>query len=156
MEQICSLPLSSETAPALIQTSHITAFRAIQVLLVEDDADSAELTAASLREDWRYLFSVEWAANLVEAMIRLAQPGIDVVLLDLGMPELSGYKSFRAIESAAGRPIPIVVLTSDDSSVSKDLTLGLGAAGYLLKQESSPAQLRRALRLAVLHGRPAS
>ena len=53
-------------------------------------------------------------SNLLEAMYRLEQTGIDVVLLDLGMPELNGYKSYRAIESVAGRPLPVVILTADD------------------------------------------
>src|SRR5579863_2681089 len=107
----------------------------IQVLLVEDDPEMADLVQVSLFEDANERFYVEWAHNLVEALSRLSQPDIDVVLLDLGLPELSGYKSYRVIEATAGRNLPVVILTADNRDVSKDLTLGLGAAGYLLKHQ---------------------
>jgi DNA-binding response OmpR family regulator len=137
-------------APSDIARRAVAAGCPIRVLLVEDDAQMAELVQMSLLEDAHDRFQVEWAHNLAEAMIQLSQAHTDVVLLDLGLPELSGYKSYRAIESAAGRKLPVVILTADDRSVSRDLTVGLGAAGYLLKHETSPAQLKQALRNAVL------
>lgn len=123
--------------------------RAVNVLLVEDDEDAAVLTSASLMAE-NDPFCVEWAENLSAAMIRLLQPGIDVILLDLGMPELSGYRSYRAIELAMGSKLPVVILTSDDREDSKILTLGSGAAAYLLKNQVSPARLRRTLHNALL------
>jgi DNA-binding response OmpR family regulator len=129
--------------------------RPIQVLLVEDSAEAADLVRAYLAEDGANPFRVEWVCNLVDAMARLSQPDLDVVLLDLGLPELSSYKSYRAIDAAAGPRLPVVILTSDDRSVSRDLTLGFGASDYLLKQESSPTRLKQALRNAVMHSRPA-
>ena len=86
-------------------------------------------------------------------MTRLAQPGIEVVLLDLGLPELGGYKSFRAIDAAVAGRIPVVILTSDDSRDSRDLTLGFGASDYLIKDSISPARLRAAVVKAVRKGR---
>ena len=128
--------------------------RPIQVLLVEDSPEAAELVKVYLSEDGAASFRVEWACNLVEAMTRLARPGLDVVLLDLGLPELSSYKSYRAIDVAAGPQLPVVILTSDERSVSRNLTLGFGASDYLLKHESSPAVLKQALRSAVMRSRP--
>ena len=84
--------------------------RPIQVLLVEDSPEAAELVKVYLSEDGAASFRVEWACNLVEAMTRLARPGLDVVLLDLGLPELSSYKSYRAIDVAAGPQLPVVIL----------------------------------------------
>ncbi len=128
--------------------------RPIQVLHVEDNAEAAELVRIYLAEEGADPFRVEWACNLAEAMTRLAEPGLDVVLLDLGLPELSGYKSYRAIDIAAGPALPVVILTSDDHSASRDLTIGFGASDYLLKEESSPERLKRALRNAVTRARP--
>jgi two-component system catabolic regulation response regulator CreB len=113
--------------------------------LVEDSPEAAELVKIYLTQEQANQFRVEWMSSLREAMSRLRQPGVDVVLLDLGLPELSGYKSYRAIEAMAGRHIPVVILTADDRSISRDLTLKSGASGYLLKHESSPAQLKQAL-----------
>lgn len=124
--------------------------RPIHVLLVEDDPDAAALVSAHLRENNADPFHVEWKQNLLDSMTRLGEPGIDVVLLDLGLPELKGYKSYRAIGIASADKIPVMVLTSDDRALTKDLTLGFGAAGYLLKGKTSPADLRQALRDAVL------
>src|SRR5580704_7750811 len=54
----------------------------IGVLLVEDDPESAGLTLTKVSEGKDSPFRVEWADDLQRAMSRLAQPGIDVVLLD--------------------------------------------------------------------------
>ena len=151
-EQLLANPIPFFAPPELGPSTATAA--PIRVLLVEDDSEAADLVSASLGGDSGDEFDLEWAPSLAEAVIRLSQPGVDVVLLDLGLPELAGYKSYRVIESATGRKIPVVILTADERSVSKDLTLGFGAADYLLKQEASPHQLRCALRLAVLTGPP--
>lgn len=145
---------SSELAPPEPAFRSIATIGAqIRVLLVEDDVEAADLVQLTLVADRIDAFQVEWAANLAEAMIRLSQPGVDVVLLDLGLPELSGYKSYRVIECASERKLPVVIFTADERSISKELTLGFGAADYLLKHEASPVQLKHALRNAVLRGR---
>jgi DNA-binding response OmpR family regulator len=155
MELTCTAPAPYAILAPTVATAYTSAVaeRTIQVLMVEDDPEAAELAKAYLTADGSDAFYVEWSSNLFKAMYRVKQPGIDVVLLDLGMPELSGYKSHRAIESAAGRPVPVVILTADDRSLTKELTLGYGASDYLLKQDISAPQLRQALRKAVLSSR---
>jgi len=138
---------------ATLQTMTALA-RPIQVLLVEDDPDSAALVEAYLTQDEAHSFRVEWAPNLVETMVRLGKPGVDVILLDLGLPELSGYKSYRAVEATVEGKVPIVILTSDERNLSKELTMGFGAADYLLKSANSPSQLRQALLNAIVLFRP--
>ena len=155
MELNCAATLAPFIPPQVELPQPVTAFaRPIQVLLIEDDTDAALLVDVYLTQDNGNPFRVEWVANLSEALNRLGEPGIDVVLLDLGLPELNGYRSYRAIEASTGGNLPIVILTSDDRSLSKDLTLELGAADYLLKSENSPTQLRQALRNAILRFRP--
>ena len=121
----------------------------IHVLLVEDDPEEALLTRAQVSEDRDTRFDIEWDDNLRKAMLRLAKPGIDVVLLDLGMPELEGYKTHMAITSLVGRK-PVVILTADESAVTRDLTKQMGAANYLVKCRTSPVELRHALWDAVV------
>jgi DNA-binding response OmpR family regulator len=125
---------------------------ALRVLLVEDDAEAAELVRMYLAHDDDGSFYLERVANLFDAMQRLTQPGVDVVLLDLGLPELSGYKSHFAITRASQRGLPVVIFTGDQSLTSKMRTMKLGAADYLVKDQTSPAQLRLSLRAAVLRG----
>jgi sigma-B regulation protein RsbU (phosphoserine phosphatase) len=123
--------------------------RPIRVLLVEDDPDQANLAMAYLNGDRSDLFRVEWKDNLLNAVSRLAQPGIDVVLLDLGMPDLSGYKTHLAITPVTQKT-PVVVLTADESAVSKDVTKMQGVFRYLLKQRTSPVVLRQVVHEAAL------
>jgi CheY-like chemotaxis protein len=82
----------------------------------------------------------------------LSKPGIDIILLDLGLPELDGYKSHTAISRSAPH-ILIVILTTDERPVSRELTLSAGAADYLVKGEVSDYELRRAIRVAFLRPR---
>jgi two-component system catabolic regulation response regulator CreB len=125
----------------------------IHVLLVEDNTDAAWSYIFTLTGDGGSQFHLEWTPNLYDAMTRLSQPGIEVVLLDLGLPEMTGYKSFLAVDAAGDRKIPVVVLTSDDSRDSRDLVLEHGASAYLIKDMVSPARLRGALLKAVRSGR---
>jgi DNA-binding response OmpR family regulator len=134
-----------------VETVMATLKTPINVLLVEDDPDSAELTTAQLSEGkLQGIFKIEWTDKLTTAMTRLAKPGVDVVLLDLGMPELSGYRSHVAIMSVVGKKIPVVILTSDDNGVSRHVAIGRGAANYLIKRRASPVEIRMALHDAVL------
>jgi len=121
----------------------------VRVLLVEDDPDSAELTYSKVRSSRHSPFRVEWSDTLRKAMSRLEQPGIDVVLLDLGMPELNGYKTHSTTTCVVGKTISVVILTSDDSDISRELTLESGAASYLVKSQISSSELRQALHEAV-------
>ena len=127
--------------------------RPIRVLIVDDDP----LVRAGLVMMLGGTDQVEVAGEASdgsEVLSAVDHHRPDVVLLDLGLPELSGYRSFRAIQIASARDLPIVIFTADESILSKELTLGFGASDYLVKQECSPARLRHSLRMAVLQGRP--
>ena len=128
--------------------------RPTRVLLVEDDPDAAVLAMSSLCDDHSEPFSVEWVSTLWKAMKRLEEPGVDVILLDLGLPELTGYRSFRAIEAAAAHTVPVVMLTADDRMDTRRMILEFGASDYLLKGYVTSPQLRTSLRRAAELGWP--
>lgn len=121
----------------------------ISVLLIEDNSEQAELVRLSLAGESEEGYRVSWVATLMEGMKILSEPGVDVVVLDLGLPELEGYKSHTAIHRFAPQ-VPVVILTADDSAASRDLTMAAGAADYLIKGEVSDAQLRLAVRAAFM------
>jgi DNA-binding response OmpR family regulator len=125
----------------------------LRVLLVEDEAEAASLVSVYLTEQREDRFQVEWIPDLLDSMFRLQHGGVDVVLLDLGLPDRDGDKSFRAIHGMTEGKIPIVVLTGDDRRSSKELILASGGAEYLTKQRVSGSDLRSALRAAVLRFR---
>jgi CheY-like chemotaxis protein len=128
---------------------HVATPAPLRLLMVEDNDEASELIKCYLADEQQEQFDVESYANLIDAMFRLQYPGIDVVLLDLGLPELNGYKTFRAIDGMTNGEIPIVIFTADDRPLSRDLTVSFGAAGYLIKQHTTAIQLRQALREAV-------
>ena len=154
MEVACVSPCPLHVATPTVPQAEVAAEWPVQVLLVEDNAEAAWLVQVCLTGSEREQFRVEWSQNLIDAMTRLEQPGIEVVLLDLGLPELNGYRSFRAVDAAASGKVPVVILTSDDRSESRDLTIGFGASDYLIKDRISPAELRESLLNAIRQGRP--
>jgi CheY-like chemotaxis protein len=142
MKSTCTEPTVHRTGPGLGSP--------IQVLLVEDNPEAAAYISAQVSQNRADIFRVEWKSNILNAVSRLAKPGVHVVLLDLGMPELGGYKTHLAITSAVGKTVPVVILTGDDSTISQDITKAQGAANYLIKHRTSSVELRRALYEAVV------
>ena len=142
MTSTCSEPTVHRSRPGQVLP--------IQVLLVEDDPDAARLTSTQLSQYKNDIFRVEWTSNILSALSRLTEPGIDVVLLDLGMPELGVDETLPAIVSVVGKTIPIVILTADDSAVSHEVASLQGAVNYLIKHRTSSVELRQALYEAVI------
>ena len=89
------------------------------MLLVEDDDAIAEPLTAGLG---RYGFQVSRVRTGAEA---LAAPAHEVVLLDLGLPDLDGIDVCRRLR--AGSAVPIIVVTARSEEVDRVLGLELGA-----------------------------
>ena len=93
----------------------------IEVLLVEDNIDEAELTMDSLR-DGRIRNRVHWVEDGEEALAFLRRQGRhagaprpDLVLLDLQLPRISGHEVLAEIKQDPGlKRIPVVIMTSSD------------------------------------------
>lgn len=86
------------------------------------------------------------AANGAEA-VRLAQGrAVDVVLMDLRMPELGGVDATRRLREL-GHPARVLILTTYDTDRDVLRAVEAGATGYLLK-DAPPDELRRAVRAA--------
>lgn len=136
--------------------SYRTAHSDIGVLLVEDDPESAALTRAKVSEDKDSSFRVEWTADLQTAMSRLAQPGIDVILLDFGMLEPGGRKSHPPIKKVVEMKIPVVILTSDESTLSRHLTLGQAGKTTNFFGRAQTRSARSSVPAAVIHRRAAA
>jgi PAS domain S-box-containing protein len=86
--------------------------RAIRILMVDDDPTVAAFVRKVLPQG---RFHIEMAANGEEGLqVLRSQPlGFDVLLLDLMMPDVSGYDVLRAIAAESGRPnLPVLVLTN--------------------------------------------
>jgi two-component system, OmpR family, response regulator VicR len=98
------------------------------ILFVEDDATIAMGVEYSLKQDG---FQVSLAYRLEEARDLLKRGPFDLVLLDLGLPDGSGYELCKEIRAAGDTPI--IILSARDEEASIVLGLDLGADDYLTK-----------------------
>ena len=120
----------------------------IRILLIEDDAEDADLLQEIISERNAHLFEIEWVKRLRAGIERLAQGGIDIVLLDLSLPDSQGIDTLKRIQ-AEGRSVPIVVLSGLDDEAMAFTAVQLGAQDYLVKGEVDNRLLVRALRYAI-------
>ena len=99
------------------------------VLVVEDDPDLRYLYAAALTRSGH---AVTTAPETIPALLQLTNRAIDVIVLDVGLPDLPGT---RLLEFMRGDPrlttIPVVVLSADQSL--QERALSLGAARFVTK-----------------------
>ncbi len=95
--------------------------------------------------DW---FQIDFAETLAAGMDRLERGGVDVVLLDLGLPDSYGLETFDRLHEAAPA-VPIVVLSDLDDEAAAMLAARRGAQDYLVKGRVDPHGLGQAVRYAI-------
>lgn len=117
----------------------------MRVLLVEDDA----LLGDGLQAGLRHLgFTPDWVRDGVAAQSALATDEYAAVVLDLGLPRLSGMDLLRRLR-AAGNAVPVLILTARDATRDKLSGLDGGADDYVVKPvdlEELAARLRALIR----------
>jgi len=101
----------------------------MRVLLVEDDAELARRLGAGLGAAG---FAVDYAADGDEALYIGETQEFDAVVLDLGLPKLSGLEVLRRWRRAA-RNMPVLVLTARDAWTERVEGLNAGADDYMGK-----------------------
>src|SRR5215471_21720102 len=121
----------------------------ISILLIEDSSEYADLVQLWLAQNSGTDFALNWTDSLETGLRRLREGGIDVVLLDLGLPDSSGYETFEKTLAAASA-IPIIVWSSLDSESLALRTIQGGAQDYLVKSTCTAEALFRAVRYAVV------
>ena len=120
----------------------------INVLLIEDNPGDARLIEVMLSEVRGAQFDSECVDRLSTGLERLAAGGIDVVLLDLGLPDSSGLDTFIRLH-AQSPEVPIIVLSGlDDEALAVD-AVGRGAQDYLVKGQADSNLLGRAMHYAI-------
>ena len=104
----------------------------ITILLIEDMPDDAQLVRDALEASKSVLFRLEHVDHLAAGLERLSQGGIDLVLLDLTLPDSEGLRTLIQVHDRAGR-VPIVILTALDDEDLAIEALQRGAEDYLVK-----------------------
>ncbi len=102
------------------------------ILVVDDDPNLREVVRYALA---RQGYTVREAPNGAEALRAFAQAPVDLVVLDVVMPELDGIDTCRELRKTSR--VPIVFLSSRDEELDRVLGLELGADDYLTKPFST-------------------
>jgi DNA-binding response OmpR family regulator len=101
--------------------------RVATVLLVEDDPLIASFIRKALG---RHGHEVEWVETGAAALARTG--GVDVQLLDLGLPDIDGLDVLRQLKDRGDRT-PVIIITSRSDPVDRATAEGLGVLAYLTK-----------------------
>ena len=122
------------------------------VLLVEDNSGDARLLREMFDEQGSHGTKLTITPSMDEAEKYLAEHTVDIVLLDLGLPDVQGLDAVRRAHAAAPR-IPLVVLTGLDDETLAARALQEGAQDYLVKSQidtyGTTRGLVRALRYSI-------
>ena len=102
------------------------------VLVVEDDGDQRAVVRDMLARSGFVVAEVSAGRQVTE---RIAEVGPDVVLLDLGLPDVSGLDILSQI--AAGGHVPVIVLTGRSGEADRVVGFDLGADDYVVKPVSA-------------------
>jgi diguanylate cyclase (GGDEF)-like protein/PAS domain S-box-containing protein len=118
------------------------------LLLVEDNPGDVRLLREMFDEEGVRDTQVTHVERMSDAEKHLAKNNVDIILLDLGLPDARGVGAVRRAHAAAPR-IPLVVLTGLDDELLATQALQEGAQDYLIKGEIETRGLLRSLRYAV-------
>jgi two-component system, cell cycle response regulator len=128
--------------------SNATEHEPMRVLLVEDDPEDAELVREALGEVAWFAHTLTHAWRFAEALELLERQTFDAVLLDLWLPDASGFDTLAGVRGRSPG-IPVVVLTGmDDESFGID-AVRHGAHDYLVKGRVDGKALARSIRDAI-------
>jgi PAS domain S-box-containing protein len=119
-----------------------------RVLLIEDNPGDARLMREYLSDPAGALFDLEHVTTLTHGLERLGQGGVDLVLLDLSLPDSPMPDTFRRVHRAAPE-VPIIVMSGLDDERFAMQTVQEGAQDYLVKGQVEPRLLVHAMRYAI-------
>jgi DNA-binding response OmpR family regulator len=117
-----------------------------QLLLVEDDA---AIRSALIRTLTEHGHAVTSMPNAMTALQQLLESPPDLILLDLGLPDISGYEALRMMRAISS--VPVVVITARDDEADIIRVLDAGADDYVVKPFGAgqiEARIRAVLRRA--------
>lgn len=116
--------------------------RPIHVLMVEDDSAIADMFQMQLEHDG-YRVTVAGTAQVGLAAIAAAPP--DIVLLDLLLPDRSGFELMTMLKHQLPSHPPIVILSNYGEPEMISQGLSLGAVDYLVKSRVTPSLVSRSI-----------
>ncbi len=120
----------------------------INILLIEDNKTD-QWTISKLLEGAKLRYNLLKADTLLDGLEFLINSSVDVILLDLGLPDSNGYKTLQRIIEK-NYLIPIIVLTVTQNSIIESLAIKAGAQEYLTKDKLNQSILLKAIQNSYL------
>lgn len=118
------------------------------LLLIEDSPSDARLLQQRLEDAFYGAVQVEHEGTLATGLARLTAGGIDAVLVDLGLPDSSGVATVERVLAERSHAAVVVMTALADTRLAEE-AVSAGAQDYLLKDESTPEDLSRAINYAI-------
>ncbi len=103
-----------------------------KILVVDDEPDTVGLLELTLRTAG---YEIQSARSGQEGLRLALEEAFDLLLLDVMMPDLTGFDLMRSLQElhGASEKAPVVILTARDRPEDREIGQRLGAVGYLLK-----------------------
>lgn len=120
----------------------------IQILLIEDNPGDVRLIEEMCADIKNLRLELALAERLSSGLRRLAEGGIDLVLLDLSLPDSHGLDTFNQVQTRTLH-VPVIVLTSSNDETLAIETVQKGAQDYLVKGQVNSHLLTRSIRYAI-------
>jgi diguanylate cyclase (GGDEF)-like protein/PAS domain S-box-containing protein len=120
----------------------------MSVLVIEDNRGDARLVREMIKDPLSNGATITHVETMADAEATLHDQAVDIILLDLGLPDVQGLDAVRRAHAAAPHT-PVVVLTGLDDETLAGHALQEGAQDYLIKSEVEIRGLLRALRYAL-------
>lgn len=122
--------------------------KVLKILLIEDNPGDARLIEEFLSETEAAGLELEWVERLSEGIERISKNDIEIVLLDLSLPDSTGFETFEKLhEKAPG--VAIIVFTGLDDKEMGVRAVQAGAQDYLVKGKVDPHLLVRSIQYAI-------
>ncbi len=130
-----NLPLISPAynVPSNLQRQSVPSLEGIKILIVDDESDTRELLSFMLEQ---YGANVTVASSAHDALNTFQQYQPNILLSDLGMPEIDGYsliRQIRTLRAEQGGQIPAIAITAFATDVDKHQVLAAGFNGHIAK-----------------------
>ena len=121
-----------------------------RILIVEDEPGIADTLQYALRTEG---FEPAWVATGEEALARIGSDVPALVILDVGLPDASGFEVFKRIRATS--EVPVVFLTARSDEIDRVVGLELGADDYIAKPFSPRELVARVRGILRRSARPA-
>lgn len=120
----------------------------IKVLIIEDNAADIRLISEMFKEISKPQYELIHFTTLQEGLIYLDKHQVDILLLDLSLPDSVGWKTFKKAHKSAPK-VPIVILSGLNDEEMALMAVREGAQDYLMKGDINSKLLSRSINYAI-------